>query len=36
RLCPITLKPAELRQLSDAIKEGYYFEFFIDDLPVKG
>eukprot|EP00904_Undaria_pinnatifida_P002897 jgi/Undpi1/12608/HiC_scaffold_6.g02277.m1 len=25
-----------LHRFSDAIKEGYYFEFFIDDLPAKG
>lgn len=36
RLCEPTLEPAQLLQLSDAIKEGYFFEFFIDDLPVKG
>ncbi|CAN0576172.1 unnamed protein product, partial [Ectocarpus sp. 12 AP-2014] len=31
RLCMHTLSPDELRQLSEAIKEGYYFEFFVDD-----
>lgn len=36
RLCDVTLKPSDIRELSDAIKEGYYYEFFIDDLPVKG
>lgn len=36
RLCKHTLSPDELRQLSEAIKEGYYFEFFVDDLPVEG
>lgn len=36
RLCKPTLSPSELRQLSEAIKEGYYFEFFVDDLPVEG
>ncbi|CAM9594393.1 unnamed protein product [Ectocarpus sp. 12 AP-2014] len=36
RLCMHTLSPDELRQLSEAVKEGYYFEFFVDDLPVEG
>ncbi|CAM9224985.1 unnamed protein product [Scytosiphon promiscuus] len=36
RLCKEPLKPSQLRQLSEAVREGYYFEFFVDDLPVKG
>lgn len=36
RLCMPTLQPKELRELSEAIKEGYYYEFFIDDLPAEG
>lgn len=36
RLCEVTLEPGELGAFSEAIKDGFYFEFFIDDLPVKG
>lgn len=36
RLCKVPLEPGELRLFSNAIKEGFYYEFFVDDLPVKG
>lgn len=36
RLCQASLEPEDLRKFSDAIKEGFYFEFFVDDLPVQG
>lgn len=36
RLCEQTLEPEDLKEFSEAIKDKFYFEFFIDDLPVTG
>ncbi|KAK2181171.1 hypothetical protein NP493_408g01013 [Ridgeia piscesae] len=35
-LCQTQLKEAELHKLQDAIEDLYYFEFVIDDIPVRG
>eukprot|EP00051_Salpingoeca_urceolata_P001614 m.42431 g.42431 ORF g.42431 m.42431 type:complete len:600 (+) comp11544_c0_seq1:4586-6385(+) len=35
-LCEVKLSPQEIHQLRDAIEDLYYFEFIIDDLPVRG
>ncbi|CAM9119615.1 unnamed protein product [Ascophyllum nodosum] len=35
-LCKDMLQPDELQQFSEAIQENYFYELFIDDLPVSG
>lgn len=35
-ICSMELDPDKAKQLSDAIKNSYWFEFFIDDLPLWG
>jgi len=35
-LCEKTLNPEELTMFSDAIEDDYYFEMFIEDLPMWG
>ena len=35
-LCEKTLNPEELNMFSDAIEDDYYFEMFIEDLPMWG
>lgn len=35
-LCKQTLTPDDIEKLREAIRELYYFEFSIDDLPVRG
>ena len=35
-LCKATIKSAEIKQLQDAIEDLYYFEFVLDDLPIRG
>ncbi|KAF2350841.1 Nonaspanin (TM9SF) [Trinorchestia longiramus] len=34
-LCRLTLSDAEVMQLADAIEENYYYEFVVDDIPVR-
>eukprot|EP00038_Savillea_parva_P007891 m.173148 g.173148 ORF g.173148 m.173148 type:complete len:588 (+) comp13650_c0_seq1:41-1804(+) len=36
QLCTVKLKPADIEKLTNAIEELYYFEFVLDDLPVRG
>eukprot|EP00124_Ichthyophonus_hoferi_P003596 Ihof_evm3s321 gene=Ihof_evmTU3s321 len=33
-LCPMKLKPNDVEQLKSAIEELYYFEFYLDDIPM--
>uniref|UniRef100_T1ITP6 Transmembrane 9 superfamily member n=1 Tax=Strigamia maritima TaxID=126957 RepID=T1ITP6_STRMM len=35
-LCKVTLNKNDLNQLKEAIEDLYYFEFVIDDIPVRG
>ncbi len=35
-LCQFTLTQDDIRQFTDAIRQHYIFEMFVDDLPVKG
>ncbi|XP_015689532.2 transmembrane 9 superfamily member 1-like [Oryza brachyantha] len=35
-ICSMELDPDKAKQLSDAIESSYWFEFFIDDLPLWG
>lgn len=35
-LCSKTLAPSELQQLKDAIHNDYFFEMFVEDLPMWG
>lgn len=35
-LCKVKLKKADIEKLTLAIEELYYFEFILDDLPVRG
>lgn len=35
-LCEKTLQPSEVRMFADAIEDDYYFEMFIEDLPMWG
>ncbi|EPY89936.1 importin-4 [Camelus ferus] len=35
-LCHMQLSPAQVEQLRQAIEELYYFEFVVDDLPIRG
>lgn len=34
-MCELILSASELEFLSEAIEENYYFEFIIDDIPVR-
>lgn len=36
RLCTLTLNNDELNALRLAIEEFYYFEFVVDDIPIRG
>lgn len=36
QLCELHLTPSEIQQFRQAIDKAYYFEFFVDDLPVRG
>ncbi|XP_032827128.1 transmembrane 9 superfamily member 1 isoform X3 [Petromyzon marinus] len=36
KLCDVTLAQAELHQLHEAIEELYYFEFVLEDVPLRG
>lgn len=33
-LCKKTLEPAELRKFKDVIHNNYFFEMFVEDLPM--
>lgn len=33
-LCKTSLKPADLRRLVDAVRNNYFFEMFVEDLPM--
>ncbi|XP_077990163.1 transmembrane 9 superfamily member 1-like [Glandiceps talaboti] len=35
-LCTVTLTEKEIDQLRDSIEDLYYFEFILDDLPIRG
>ena len=35
-LCTVTLNSENVQQLHEAIEDLYYFEFIVDDLPVRG
>ena len=35
-LCKTSISPAEIRVLKGAIEDLYYFEFSLDDLPIRG
>jgi len=35
-LCEKSLPPSEVRMFADAIEDDYYFEMFIEDLPMWG
>lgn len=35
KLCTLKLKKKELEKLSEAIEDQYYFEFVVDDLPLR-
>ena len=34
-LCPLLLSKEELQQLEEAIEENYFYEFVVDDIPVR-
>jgi Endomembrane protein 70 len=35
-LCKVTLQPADLKKFKDAIHNNYFFEMFVEDLPMWG
>lgn len=35
KLCDLTLSELEVQYLREAVEEHYYFEFVIDDIPVR-
>lgn len=35
-LCKVLLKPNDLKKFKDAIHENYYYEMFVEDLPMWG
>ncbi|XP_048450173.1 transmembrane 9 superfamily member 1-like, partial [Rhincodon typus] len=35
-LCELRLEPPEIEELKEAIEELYYFEFVLDDIPIRG